>query len=103
MGTIDELDQTEAVFTAIAKRLKQLGQDAAEVERIRILLYIRGGELLDDPKLGGNRNPYGVNQYSKPEVTSRAREVTSPKSQVEMNRDWQWRARKSVHKWHVST
>jgi hypothetical protein len=81
MTSIDELDQTEAVFTAIAKRLKQLGEDAAEAERARILLYIRRGELLDDPKPGNPRPETGRGS------TSLASEV-DPKSQAEMDRDW---------------
>jgi hypothetical protein len=61
--------------------------DAAEAERVRILVYKRIGELLDDPKPG---NPRGTNQYTE-RATSHACEV-APKSQVEMNRDWHARS-----------
>jgi hypothetical protein len=59
--TADELSQLEAVLVAVAKRLRQIGQDATEAERSRIMAMQRYGELLPPAKetQGGKGMPEG--------------------------------------------
>ncbi|MDQ3539792.1 MAG: hypothetical protein M3440_03825, partial [Chloroflexota bacterium] len=64
MTTIDELNQAEAMLTAVARRLKQLDKDASEAERVRIFAFRQIGELLGPAEFGRN-NPNGSNQYAK--------------------------------------
>ncbi len=65
MATVDELNQAEAMLTAVAKRLKQLRQDAAETERVRILTFKRIGDLIGPAEQTGN-NKHG--RAGKPEI-----------------------------------
>lgn len=53
--TEDELDQLEALLVAVGKRLKQLGKDASEAERTRVMTLVRIGELLGKAQRGGDR------------------------------------------------
>lgn len=96
MTTIDELNQAEAMLTAVVKRLRQLDQDAAEAERTRILAFKRIGDLLGPAQRGGERNPLGSNQYAKVD-NSQHLELSTPKPKQEQQRDWQ--ARKVAEHW----
>lgn len=97
MTTIDELNQAEAMLTAVVKRLRQLDADAAEAERTRILAFKRIGELLGPAKRGGaEANPFG--RAGKPkETNSQHQELVPPKPKPEQQRDWQ--ARKVAENW----
>ena len=59
----DQLGQLEAVLVAIAKRLRQIGDDATEAERSRILAMQRYGELIqaEPEQRGGDRRGQSTN------------------------------------------
>ncbi len=90
MTTIDELNQAEAMLTAVVRRLKQLDKDASEAERVRIFAFRQIGELLG-PAKPGNPRPSGANQYTGPELMSQPCDISSGPSGVARNRDYQCR------------
>jgi hypothetical protein len=83
LTTVDELNQAEAALAAVITRLRQLNEDTAEAERLRIFTYKCIGELLPPPERGGDRNPNGVNQHNKEvkllpgNLTSRDQSISS--------------------------
>ena len=83
---VDEVNQVDAWLAAVERRWKQIGKDVTEVQRTRIYVFRRLGQLYKKARQG-NPRPSGANQYTKPEVTSSWDEVTSI-SQVESNRRW---------------
>lgn len=54
----DELDQLDAFLVGVAKRLRQLGKQAAQAEASRVLAVVRIGELLGPAEPEGK--PYAV-------------------------------------------
>lgn len=95
MTSVDDLNKAEAALAALEKRFKQLGQNAARIQRLKILALKRIGELLGPAKPG---NPSGTNQY-----TSRAMledsNIANPAPIQERQRVWQ--ARKIAENWPV--
>jgi 16S rRNA G966 N2-methylase RsmD len=73
--TAAQLSDLEAVLVAVAKRLRQIGQDATEAERTRIIAMQRYGELLGPPKPGapqGNSNASKTTSENQDIVLSKA-------------------------------
>lgn len=50
--TEQQLDELEATLVAVEKRLQQLGKDAAEARRSRVITLLRIGQLLGRGKVG---------------------------------------------------
>ncbi len=92
MATVDEVDQADVLLAGMDKRLKQLGEDASEVQRARVYVLKRRGELLPPPVRG---NPQRTNQYTAPAMSQHEDIAKKPKQQRQLD----WQAHKVVEHW----
>jgi hypothetical protein len=84
MTVIDELNQAEAALAAVIKRQRQIDEDTAEAERLRILIFKQIGDLLPEPQRGNPRPETGRSSNSQ-------HEEIENKPRQESQREWQCR------------